>query len=46
MRRKQGPVIISQCSKNLQQTRQLEKDMVIRMEQLWIKKRGEVNECN
>jgi len=43
MNKKRGPIMISQCSKDLQQTRQLQKDMIIRMEQLWIKKRGEVN---
>jgi len=43
MRRKQGPVIVSQCSKDLQEVRQFKKDMIIRMEKLWIKKRGEIN---
>jgi len=44
MRRKQGPVIISQCSKDLQQIREQKKAMIKRMEQLWIKNRGEEEE--
>jgi len=43
MRRKQGPVIVSQCQKDLDEVRQANKDMIIRMEELWIKNRGEVN---
>jgi len=48
MRRKQGQVIVSQCQKDLDEVRQFEKDMMIRLNKVWIKKRiGEKkNECN
>ena len=46
MRRKQGPVIVSQCQRDLDEGRKATKEMYIRMEQLWLdnRKREKKNE--